>query len=269
LAGIDIADSDYWDRVWDTSQGSGTIGLRPWYPENRLWDGLFRRLLVKFPAGSKLLEIGCAPGRWMIYFRENLGFDAWGIDYSPSGVEVAKHNIARHRTRAQVVEGNFLEYQFPLKFDVIVSFGVIEHYLNPMPVITKCLEDLREGGLCICAVPNIASTFYGGIQKSIDSDVWGKHVAYNMEDLISFFDRAGFVRIKGTYFGCFNLGVVNVSKFQKAAPFLHASNLILHLMLRSMVGTRESPLWSPYIFVWGEKRASGSYGLLHSGQNGR
>jgi len=253
MSSSDIAYPDYWDHVWSRSTGAGRINLRPWNFEYQLWDSLLKELISGSASPSRLLEIGCAPGRWMVYFHKNLGLDVWGIDYSKRGVDVTRQNLEDQRISAVVVEGDFLQYEFPVRFDAVVSFGVIEHYKDPVPLIRKCHEDLKDGGICVCSIPNIASGFYGGLQRLIDRPVWEKHAPYNLEDLMKFFLDSGFDGIQGTYYGSFNLGVVNVSRFPAPEPFMFALNLVSHLLYRSVSGRRESRFWSPYIFVWGRR----------------
>jgi cyclopropane fatty-acyl-phospholipid synthase-like methyltransferase len=218
-----------------------------------MWDALLRRLLRGSNAETKILDVGCAPGRWIIYFEKNLGLHAYGIDYSTEGIESTKRRLARQGARAEVYAGDFMNYDFPLKFDVIVSFGVIEHYRDSARFLTRCSRCLVEGGLCICGIPNMASSFYGSMQRAIDHDVWSRHVPYVLNDLKRSFTGSGFSHVEGTYFGGFKIGVINFSKLGAFNGLMGPPDFVTHLLYRAISRSSESTLWAPYIFVWGRK----------------
>jgi SAM-dependent methyltransferase len=185
------------------------------------------------------------------YFHEALGLKISGIDYSPAGVTATQDNLARQGIKSEIIEGDYLSYTFSSKFDVIVSFGVVEHYTRPALIIEKCFEDLRKGGVCFCAVPNFESALYARLQRAVDNGVWERHVVLGLNELELLLRRAGFAEVSGSYFGSFGLGVVNISRFHGAEPLYFSSNLLLHLFFKGVLGRRESPLLAPYIIAWG------------------
>jgi ubiquinone/menaquinone biosynthesis C-methylase UbiE len=50
------------------------------------------RFLSKLPKTSKILDVGCGPGQFSLYFT-NKGFDVIGIDFSKQMIEIARKKV--------------------------------------------------------------------------------------------------------------------------------------------------------------------------------
>ena len=97
--------------------------------------------------GTKLLEIGCAPGSLLRVARER-GFEAVGIEPNRAYVE----EIENH-SGCQVIEGEF-PVAFPMwKFDSIVAMDVLEHVKDPEAFVSAALKLLNPGGRLVLMVP--------------------------------------------------------------------------------------------------------------------
>jgi SAM-dependent methyltransferase len=90
--------------------------------------------------GSSVLDIGCAAGYSVEYFR-NRGWHSKGIDISTDCVDAA-------RSRGlDVTRGSYLETEYPQKFDLITLWASIEHLHRPGAFLEKIHGDLKPGGL--------------------------------------------------------------------------------------------------------------------------
>lgn len=77
-----------------------------------------------------ILDVGCGNG-WMVRKLCDLGFDAFGIDASEDGIQIAKEYYP-DRFFVQDVRSKELPVQLGDKsFDVVISTEVIEHLYNP------------------------------------------------------------------------------------------------------------------------------------------
>jgi SAM-dependent methyltransferase len=105
----------------------------------------------------RVLEIGCAAGQSLAYFK------ARGAEYV-AGVELSSEVAALARARPgvdDVVVGNIeqLTLDFaPESFDLLVAGHVLEHTADPWAVLRKLRPYLRPGGQLIGAVPNVRHT---------------------------------------------------------------------------------------------------------------
>ena len=74
------------------------------------------------PSGASILDIGCASGRDLVWFK-NKGFTVTGFEKSPGLA-----NLARKNAQCDVIEGDFEVYDFSfLSFDGIVASGALVH----------------------------------------------------------------------------------------------------------------------------------------------
>ena len=54
-----------------------------------LWDVILKNHLPDMK-GTRMLEVGCAPGTSLVTFNQRLGCVPYGIDYSEQGVETCR-----------------------------------------------------------------------------------------------------------------------------------------------------------------------------------
>jgi SAM-dependent methyltransferase len=94
-----------------------------------------------------LLEIGCSSLEAMRPFFEK-GFDCVGVD--PSGEE-------GREKRLRTIKGSYERINFKKQFDVIVLRFVLEHIIDVDLFLSKLKKDLKEAGLVLIQVPNIAN----------------------------------------------------------------------------------------------------------------
>lgn len=153
----------------------------------RFFD-LFRRHL---PPGSELkcLEVGCTPGRFLVAFNRNFGYSVHGVDQLQA--ELTEKNLEFNGIRDhKIYESDFLEWETREKFDVISSFGYLEHFRNPRLHIEKMVSLMRSGSYLIIEIPNLRYLNY--LMRSVlrkDSD-WKK--IHNLEIINpDFFSRIG------------------------------------------------------------------------------
>jgi 2-polyprenyl-3-methyl-5-hydroxy-6-metoxy-1,4-benzoquinol methylase len=150
--------TEHWDTAWarpprarlPSSWSIGTL--------NR--QRLLRRYVT---AGSRFIEVGCAPGKMLAWTHQVLGADISGVDYSPRGAEVTRWLLNELGIEADIRCEDIHRTSFPEKsFDVVFSAGVIEHFDDPREIVEAHVRLVRPGGVALMTVPN-----YGGIYASL------------------------------------------------------------------------------------------------------
>ncbi len=133
---IELTNSEFWDEEWSRIKLPCRVNLEGYMYYCQ--DLLFKEKLKS--GKKKFLEVGCAPGRYMIYFAEQFGYTVWGIDHSRIGCAITRKNLALARINGTVIQGDFLDHSLPLeqeRFNVVFSAGFIEHFSYPVPVISR------------------------------------------------------------------------------------------------------------------------------------
>ena len=152
----DKKDSFVSQEHWDAEYADLSPFVAPKGDAIRIWlEGHFAS-----NAGSRL-ELGCFPGRYLAVFGE-LGYEVNGIDLTP-GVEMALKQWMQawgYRT-GQFVRADVWTYPFNRQFDVVCSFGLIEHFGQWPKLLTRHAELVRPNGFLAVSAPN----FRGFVQR--------------------------------------------------------------------------------------------------------
>lgn len=138
-----LPDKSFWDHYWEEqSDNTGSFVFGP----------LLEHLTSK--AYSTYFEIGCSPGTTLIHFAQKYGYQVNGLDYS--SLDVTRQNLDRHGiTDYELIACDFLRFQTDKRYDIVASYGFIEHFEQPEQVIRQHADLVSDGGLLIIEVPNI------------------------------------------------------------------------------------------------------------------
>lgn len=143
----------FWNRFWNDVTLPDVPDFRKSF--DRTFLDFYEKHL-SLDARHALLEVGCAPGRWLIYFHKRFGCRVAGCEYSPLGLKVLERNLTVAGVAADVFEGDFMTQAMGGRtFDVILSKGFLEHFSDPFAVARRHAEFLAPGGLLLLDVPNL------------------------------------------------------------------------------------------------------------------
>lgn len=102
-------------------------------------------IIQEIGKNKTVLDIGCGAGILTNALSKE-GHKVYGIDLSPSSLEVAKKHDTTKKVSYQVANGYSLPY--PEKaFDVVCAMDVLEHVEEPNLLISEASRVLRPGGL--------------------------------------------------------------------------------------------------------------------------
>jgi SAM-dependent methyltransferase len=103
--------------------------------------------------GFSILEIGTGSGYFLSFINSEFPkAELSGIEYDPRLLEETKRKVPF----ANLLNGNAELFDFgDKKFEVIVSFQVIEHLYNPVAMLGRVNKHLAPNGLFIFTTPNL------------------------------------------------------------------------------------------------------------------
>jgi glycosyltransferase involved in cell wall biosynthesis/SAM-dependent methyltransferase len=120
---------------------------------NDFYDRLphyFRMLLRYSPLPGSLLEIGCSHGGFLYYCLKNGVAIADGIEVDANICAFAKKRFGL----PSVIPGFFPDVALPRpQYDVVVGFDVLEHFINPIEVMSSVADKIGETGICFFLTP--------------------------------------------------------------------------------------------------------------------
>jgi 2-polyprenyl-3-methyl-5-hydroxy-6-metoxy-1,4-benzoquinol methylase len=146
-------ESDFYGRSYYESHviqdyGLPSLGERARNDLNERCMHWMRTVLKYRLPPARTLELGCAHGGFVALMRW-AGFDATGLEVSPSLVEYAKSTFGVPMLTGPIEKQNIE----PGTLDMILHFDVLEHLPDPRGTMERCMELLTPDGSIILQTP--------------------------------------------------------------------------------------------------------------------
>ena len=221
---------------------------------NRL---ILQKLLDIPMAGKRVLEIGAGDSYWLPYLAEKFPSSQFaGLDYSERGCELLSQRASTANVALEVIRADLFaaEPAMGKPFDVVVSFGVVEHFEDLAKALAAKRRYLDVDGTMFTLIPNMAGIL-GSLTKRMSPEVYAQHNPHNLVSFLDGHHRAGLTPVSWGYLGASNFGVLS-SCIDKRNSLKH--QLVRALTAASMANwwleqhTRSLPvssIFSPYMFA--------------------
>ena len=129
----------------------------------------FMKDLCKEKINGKVLECGCFPGKWLAWFNKELNMQPYGIDTLPSEQTISF--LKNHNIKAQIKQADVRKIPFKDNyFDVVYSFGLIEHFDDHKALIKEMARVLKKDGILITSWPNTLKFTFTRLMMKIHRD---------------------------------------------------------------------------------------------------
>ena len=191
-----ITTPEYWEQSWTDAQVPDPIDPSDASSKNDLNRAMHARFVKvlgeRDVRGGRLIEIGCGGSRWLPYFHRTFGCDLSGIDYSPTGIRLSERILEKAGVSATLMHGDFFDppSQFVEQFDVVTSFGLVEHFKPTARAVEACARYLRPGGIMITEVPTMAG-IAGLMYRILQPSIYRLHVPQSTKTLAAAHEAAG------------------------------------------------------------------------------
>lgn len=97
--------------------------------------------------GAEVLEVGCGSARVSAFLAKR-GYSVFGVDRSPEALVVARRNQSLLSVAGALVVGDAEALPFrDGAFGMVFSTGLLEHFVDPAPVLHEMTRVLTQGGL--------------------------------------------------------------------------------------------------------------------------
>jgi SAM-dependent methyltransferase len=240
-----LTDRSFWKAFWESRIGL-IFKIKPNY--------VFGDILGKIIADKGIknaIELGGFPGYYSIYLKKYQKLDTTLLDYFIHPELVNKLLAANDLKPGDIniVEADLFTYQPAQKFDMVLSFGLIEHFNDTKFIINEHLKFLKPGGTLFITLPNFKSV-NGWVQKNFDKENYDKHNINSMDlDLLkNACKELGLKDIEAYYHGKFSVWLENKSE-QKGL----SKAIVKAIWLAGKVFTKivpvDSKALSPYMVV--------------------
>jgi SAM-dependent methyltransferase len=245
----ELTTRQFWLDYWESKEG-----LVFEVPNNYPFVSLLEKL-VKQNNCKTLLEIGGFPGYFSVWAKRHLQLGSTLLDFV-----VHKQILNELETKNQlkigsieVIEADLFNFTSQKKYDLVVSNGLIEHFLDTKNVIQKHVEQLNSGGVLLITLPNFKS-LNGWFQKTFDFENYEKHNINSMdlELLHDICKKLGLTNIKTRYDGKFMLWF---ERENEKPFFVRLLKKVIWLPLKVFfkIISIDTKAFSPYITVTAKK----------------
>ncbi len=123
-----------WNKIF---KRNGRVFLKPQEDILKIVK-LFKKKGVK-----RILDLGCGSGRHIVYLVKH-GFEVYGIDIAPRGLQITKDWLKKEKLRANLKIGNVYK-KLPYKnnsFDALISTQTLHH--NRIGNIRKLIKEIER-----------------------------------------------------------------------------------------------------------------------------
>lgn len=191
---------DYWEANWTRASAASSREPRGSYYW-RTFDSIFDRAFAGLDTKTlSLIELGAGGSEWLPRLAARFGFAVAGLDYSELGCARARALMQSVGIPAEIHCGDIFRPGENLvgAFDVVVSFGLVEHFDDTASTMASFAHYARPGGLVFTMAPNMRG-LYGLLYRILDRRVFDLHVPLNADDLARGARQAGLTVVESGY----------------------------------------------------------------------
>lgn len=240
-----LTDRNFWVNFWE-SKTDLIFEIQPDYV-----FGKELRQVVQENGYQSAIELGGFPGYYSVYLRKYLQLETSLFDYfihqKITGQLLETNGLKKDDIR--IIEADLFQFEGKEKFDLVCSFGLIEHFKDTEDIFRRHLQFLKPGGTLFITLPNFRGV-NGWVQKTFDRLNYDKHEIACMDpDLLKkIAENLGLDVRTSTYFGGFSVWLENRSQKSLAVRAFVKSIWIAGKIFSKLVPF-QSRLLSPYILI--------------------
>lgn len=202
-------DPAFWDAQWDERDGRALsyrlLHSRDFGPAGAFLRVLDRHVGLKHFRDAKVVELGGAASNFLVDLALYTQSQVTAVDYSETGVRQTELLFRARGVEGEAVMADMFDWRDGEgKFDVVVHWGLLEHFDRPESVLDVTASVLKPGGLAIFTMPNLEA-FGARIWQHVAPENYSKHIFHSDADV----DRA-----------CASVGLTLTKTFHSGLPLM-------------------------------------------------
>lgn len=223
-----------------------------------LCDCIFEKYLLRNfgdKKDMKICEIGFGDGKLLKKIADRFNYEPWGIEYSKEAVGTAEKEV--NGILGDVFDQSLTD-KYREFFDIVFSYGFIEHIIPPEKAIEAHLKILKKGGVLILQIPRLKK-FNWLKARIFRPDLLPLHnLAIMEEDVLSFLvKKCGVQELFCKNYGTLKLRFPMANKGLKRLilNIICSLEYVLNPLFRFLFRGRgfETKLFSPAVIFIGRK----------------
>lgn len=158
-----LTTEETWQKHWQSKKNNQFIS------DNYCFHDYIRHLVKKIQPDGTCIELGGFPGKFSIFFKKYCGLNPTLLDFYIDEIilrDLIEFNGLRLDDIKHIQADLFLHVPVE-RYDLVCSFGLIEHFTDIKEVINSHLKYMKPGALLIIALPNFRGV-NGLLQRLFD-----------------------------------------------------------------------------------------------------
>jgi SAM-dependent methyltransferase len=240
-----LTDRAFWKSFWESKKNL-IFHIKP--------DYIFGDILAKLILEKNIktaIELGGFPGYYAAYLKKYQHLETTLFDYyiHDGLIDQLLEKNGLKPGDIQIIEADLFTYRPEKLYDMVLSFGLIEHFNDTKAIIETHLQFLKPGGVLFITLPNFKGV-NGWVQRKFDRDNYDKHNINSMNPqlLADHCRTLGLIEVEAYYHGRFSTWLENRSQ-QNGAVKAFVKTIWLAGKVLTKVIPFESKALSPYIVV--------------------
>jgi len=181
-------------------------------------DGLFLKLVRRYAGdirGKSVVELGGGGNSMrLLALAKWLDVEATVVDFSEEGLRVVEKLFAANGCRVRLISADLNTWVPEAPFDVVTHWGVLEHFLDPRPLLATSAAALKPGGSLMFYMPNMEA-LAARLWKRWSPANWGVHIWHSDELVLRNMHELGLTDIQSFHYG---IPFVKMAPWEQASP---------------------------------------------------
>lgn len=203
-----VTDKEYWDRI---HKNKGNYLPKQLTGFRNFCEAQIFAQIKNYFNGGNILEIGGGSSDWLIAVAKELQpNEAVALDFSEVGCATLVNKSAKAGIYVKSVCADmFSPPENTLgQFDLVMSFGVVEHFAD-LPVVMKASAAFcKPGGILYTLIPNMAG-LNGFMTRLWNRSVYDIHIPHDRITFLAGHEVPGLEVLSCEYLGSTNFGVMS------------------------------------------------------------
>lgn len=240
-----LTDRNFWKAFWESKKDL-IFPIKPDYYFGEIMGKLIAEKGVK-----NAIELGGFPGYYSTYLKKYQKLDTTLFDYYIDE-DIINRLLEKNGLKPgdiHIIESDLFNYKVAQPYDMVCSFGLIEHFSDTKDIISRHLQFLKPGGVLFITLPNFKGV-NGWVQRNFDRSNYDKHFIESMDlqRLSAICKELGLKEIESFYHGKFSVWLENRAE-QNAVVKGLVKTIWLAGKLFTKVVPLETKVFSPYIVL--------------------
>jgi 2-polyprenyl-3-methyl-5-hydroxy-6-metoxy-1,4-benzoquinol methylase len=133
---------------WQQATGDPVDPLSP----STTYRAYFEKHLPKCKDWT-VLEVGACPGTHLLAIAQSHGYKPVALDYISEVHRLPEEFRKFGIDNLEVIEADFLKMETDRRFNIVMSFGFLEHFENPSDILRRHWNLVAPGGFLFVGVP--------------------------------------------------------------------------------------------------------------------